>query len=97
MANANDKYSDNTITPAQRGFQDLGRSDGNYAAGWSAVPAVENAHDQQNAPTNLYTAPLDNNITNAPKAAPVADRQGTPDTRRTGPTNLGVLYPPTDG
>lgn len=81
--NVNSPYSQDTITPSQRGEQLLAGHDGSYIDGWATVESVENAHDQQNAPTSLYAAPLDNNTTNAPAAAPVADRAAPYDATRT--------------
>lgn len=74
MANVNSPYSQDTVTPSQRGEQVLSAPDGSYVDGFSEVPSEENAHDLQNAPTNLYEAPLDNDSTNRPSAAEVADR-----------------------
>lgn len=61
-------------TPSQSGIFTIGPTDGNCLDVWSPPEMVENAHDQQNAPAVVYSAPLDNNITNAPSRAPDANR-----------------------
>lgn len=75
MANVNDPYSQNTITPAQRGKQILGPNDGNAFDVFAPPETVECAHDQQAAPDSLYSAPLDNDATNRLSAPPTVDRQ----------------------
>ena len=75
MANANDRYSQNVVTPAQRGRQIIGGEDGNCFDAWVAVEQVENAHNQQGAPTNLYDAPLDIDSTNRPAVPGATDFQ----------------------
>lgn len=73
MANVNDPYSQSAVTPAQRGRQVLGPNDGNAFDAFSAVEAVENAHDQQGAPDSLLSGPLVNNGTPL-TPAPIVDR-----------------------
>lgn len=74
LANINARYSSGKVTSEQRGEFVLSSPDGSYVDGYTPVETVENAHDQQAAPTNLYTAPLDNNITTGVGTAPTADR-----------------------
>lgn len=92
MANVNDPYSQNVVTPEQRGRQIIGGRDGNAFDAWEDVPDVQNAHDQQAAPDNLWTAPLDNNATHlAP--APVADRDDVPAVSREADLSSAIIYP----
>lgn len=61
------------VTPEQRGHFQPQTQDGSWAAPWSPPDTVENAHDQQAAPTHVYEAPLNNNA-HPLSPAPVADR-----------------------
>lgn len=92
-ANANDPYSQNTVTPAQRGTQIIGGANGNCFDAWDSVPQVQNAHDQQAAPDSLYAAPLNNDLTNQPSMVPVVDRQADADVERDANTVTTVIYP----
>lgn len=93
MGNANDPYSQNVVTPEQRGRQIIGGRNGNAFDAWDEVPEVQNAHDQQDAPTHLWSAPLDNNATNRLEPAPVADRADAADVSREADLSNVVIYP----
>lgn len=93
MANVNDPYSQDVVTPAQRGRQIIGGRDGNAFDAWEQVPEVQNAHDQQAAPTHLWSGPLDNNTTNRLAPAPVSDRGEPADVSREADLSNVVIYP----
>lgn len=73
-------YGSGKVTPVQRGKFDPMTTDGNYAAPWAAgIESVENAHDQQNAPTHALDGAVNSNATNRLTPAPVTDRAAVSD------------------
>ena len=89
----NSGYSQDVVTPAQRGRQIIGGRDGNAFDAWETVEQVQNAHDQQAAPTHVYDAPLVDNATHL-TPAPVSDHDGDSGVERIEDLTDAVIYPP---
>jgi hypothetical protein len=62
MANVNDKWSQDAVTPAQRARFNPQSANSAWAASWEGanIEEVQCAHDLQGAPQHLFEAPLDN-------------------------------------
>lgn len=77
-------YGSGRVTPVQRGHFDPMTRDGAWAAPYAdpgPPESVENAHDQQNAPTHLLDGAVNSNRTSGVGSVPVADRAAPSDER----------------
>ena len=89
----NKGYSSGVVSPPQRPDGKVGGRDGNTFDAWDPnLEQIQNAHDQQAAPTHAFEAAVVSNRVPIPPA-PVADRDGVSDQTITADLGQLLIYP----